>query len=262
MIDKTTKLFSSELNKHLYPILADDYFNTTRIGTYDLATMRTIVRENIKPVSDNNDLNILDWGCGNSLWAFGLFPRAFITGVDLSEDNLKYSKINAKENASKFRGLLFDRDIPLLKNNTFDHAMSYALIELLNEEMFNLIFSKIYDSLKPGGKLFITHHNYRLFSAVYLPWLLRGGYPALKKRMGMDIQKKSTREVISDFQNIGYICIDSGAFNPYPTKIWPLVSSKKGYLAKNSLIKDWYYTHYIVLQKPETNNNMNKGSDK
>ena len=261
MTDKTTKLFSSELNKHLYPILADDYFNRTKVSTYNLSTMRLIVRENIKPISDNNDLNILDWGCGNSLWAFGLFPRAFITGVDLSEDNLKYSKINAKENASKFRGLLFDRDIPLLKNNKFDHAMSYALIELLNEEMFNLIFSKIYDSLKPGGKLFITHHNYRLFSAVYLPWLLRGGYPALKKRMGMDIQKKSTREVISDFQNIGYICIDSGAFNPYPTKIWPLVSSKKGYLVRNSLIKDWYYTHYIVLQKPETNN-MNKGSDK
>ena len=36
MTDKTTKLFSSELNKHLYPILADDYFNTTRIGEVSL----------------------------------------------------------------------------------------------------------------------------------------------------------------------------------------------------------------------------------
>ena len=259
MTDKTTKLFSSELNKHLYPILADDYFNTTRIGAYDLATMRTIVRENIKPIKDNNDLNILDWGCGNSLWAFGLFPRAFITGVDLSEDNLKYSKINAKENASKFRGLLFDRDISKLSENAFDHAISIALIEFLNEEMFNFIFSKIYNSLRPGAKLFVTHHNYRLFSAVYIPWILRGGYPALKKRLGMDIQKKNTKDVISDFQNIGYIYIDSGGFNPYPCKIWPLVFSNIGYRVRNSLIKDWYSAQYIVLQKPEVDNNTIKG---
>jgi ubiquinone/menaquinone biosynthesis C-methylase UbiE len=259
MLVKTTKLFSSELNKHLYPILADDYFNTTRVGAYDLATMRTIVRENIKPISDNNDLNILDWGCGNSLWAFGLFPRAFITGVDLSEDNLKYSKINAKENASKFRGLLFDRDISKLSENAFDHAISIALIEFLNEEMFNFIFSKIYNSLRPGAKLFVTHHNYRLFSAVYIPWILRGGYPALKKRLGMDIQKKNTKDVISDFQNIGYIYIDSGGFNPYPCKIWPLVFSNIGYRVRNSLIKDWYSAQYIVLQKPEVDNNTIKG---
>jgi len=262
MLIKTTKLFSAEKQKNLYPISTDNYFNRTRVGTYDLATMRLIVRENTKPIEDSKALNILDWGCGNSLWAFALFPRAFITGVDLSEDNLNYSAINAKKNASKFQGLLFDRDIPQLKKNTFDHSISISLIEFLNEEMFNIIFSKIYDSLKPGAKLFVTHHNYRPFSAVYLPWVLRGGYPALKKRMGMDIQKKNTKDVISDLQNIGYIYIDSGGFNPYPTKIWPLVFSNKGYLVRNSLIKDWYYTHYIVLQKPETNNNINKGNDK
>jgi len=188
-----------------------------------------------------------------------LFPRAFITGVDLSEDNLKYSKINAKENASKFRGLLFDRDISKLSENAFDHAISIALIEFLNEEMFNFIFSKIYNSLRPGAKLFVTHHNYRLFSAVYIPWILRGGYPALKKRLGMDIQKKNTKDVISDFQNIGYIYIDSGGFNPYPCKIWPLVFSNIGYRVRNSLIKDWYSAQYIVLQKPEVDNNTIKG---
>ncbi len=262
MLTKTTKLFSAELNKHLYPISTDDYFNRTTVGAYNLSTMRSIVRENTKPIGDSKTLNILDWGCGNSLWAFALFPRAFITGVDLSEDNLNYSAINAKKNASKFQGLLFDRDIPQLKKNTFDHSISISLIEFLNEEMFNIIFSKIYDSLKPGAKLFVTHHNYRPFSAVYLPWVLRGGYPALKKRMGMDIQKKNTKDVISDFQNIGYIYIDSGGFNPYPTKIWPLVFSNKGYLVRNRLIKDWFYSQFIVLQKPETNNNINKGSDK
>ena len=129
MLIKTSKLFSAELNKNLYPISADDYFNRTKVSTYNLSTMRLIVRENIKPISDNNDLNILDWGCGNSLWAFALFPKAFVTGVDILKNNLIYSKINAKKNASKFRGLLFDRDISKLRENTFDHAISISLIE-------------------------------------------------------------------------------------------------------------------------------------
>ena len=97
MLIKTTKLFSAEKQKNLYPISTDNYFNRTRVGAYNLSTMRSIVRENTKPIRDNKALNILDWGCGNSLWAFALFPRAFITGVDLSEDNLNYSAINAKK---------------------------------------------------------------------------------------------------------------------------------------------------------------------
>ena len=262
MLSKTAKLFSAELNKNLYPISTNDYFNRTKVSAYNLSTMRSIVKKNSKHTGDKKVLNILDWGCGNSLWAFALFPGASVTGVDISEDNLNYSKINAKKNASKFRGFLYNRDITQLKKNTFDCSISISLIEFLNEEMFNIIFSKIYDSLKPGANLFVTHHNYRLFSAVYLPWILRGGYPALKKRMGMDIQKKNTKNIISDFQDIGSIYIDSGGFNPYPTKVWPLVFSNKGYLVRNRLIKDWFYSQFIVLQKPETNNNVNKGNDK
>ena len=137
-----------------------------------------------------------------------------------------------------------------MKKASFDHSMAFGLIELINEEMFNLIFSKIFTLLKPGGKLFVTHYNYRPISAVYLPWMIRGGYDVYKKYMGMDIQKKRTKEVINDFKNIGYISIDSGGFCPYPMKIWPFVFSDKGYVTRNRLIKEWYYSQFIVLQKP------------
>jgi len=246
-----TKLFSAEKQKNLYPISARNYFNKTRVTRLNLSSMKSIVNANVKSLVDD-DLNILDWGCGNSLWAFALFPKSFITGVDKSKDNLSYSKINAKKNNSefKFKGLLFDRDIRKMKEASFDHSMAFGLIELINEEMFNLIFSKIFTLLKPGGKLFVTHYNYRPISAVYLPWLIRGGYDVYKKYMGMDIQKKRTKQVISDFINIGYICIDSGGVCPYPMKIWPLVFSDKGYVTRNNLIKEWYYSQFIVLQKP------------
>lgn len=262
MQSKTTKLFSSELNKNLYPISADEYFNKTKIGAYSLSAMRSIVKDNKMYTNEKKTLNILDWGCGNSLWAFALFPRANITGVDLSSRELKYSAINAKQNNSKFKGILFDRDIPKLKNNLYDHSIAIALIELMDEEVFYSVFQKIFDSLKPGAKLFVTHHNYRLFSAVYLPWILRGGYSALKKRMRMDIQKKSTENVISDFSKIGYLHKDSGAFNPYPTKLWPYIFSRKGFLIRTSLIKNWYYSQFIVLQKPYSCSISNKGKNK
>jgi hypothetical protein len=138
--------------------------------------MKSIVDDNVRTIKGKNELNILNWGCGNSLWAFALFPGAFITGVDSLKDNLNFSKINAKKNDAeyKFKGLLYDRDI----------------------------------------------------------------------------QKKRTKEVINDFKNIGYICIDSGGFCPYPMKVWPLVFSDKGYMTRNTLIKEWYYSQFIVLQKP------------
>jgi 2-polyprenyl-3-methyl-5-hydroxy-6-metoxy-1,4-benzoquinol methylase len=91
-----TKLFSAEKQKNLYPISARNYFKRTRVSKFNLSTMKAIVDDNVKPLVDD-DLNILDWGCGNSLWAFALFPGAFITGVDSSKDNLSYSKINAKK---------------------------------------------------------------------------------------------------------------------------------------------------------------------
>lgn len=246
----TTNLFSAAKDEHLYPIFATDYFNRTKVTAYNLSSMSSVIRDNFKQNNNNSDLNILDWGCGNSLWAYALFPEASITGVDIAEKNLNYSKMNAKINASKFRPILFDRDLYKLKENTYDCCISIALIEFLNQEMFNFIFSKIYSLLKPGAKLFVTHHNYRPFSATYLPWIHRGGYAALIKRMGQEIQIKSTIKIIEDFKSIGYDCMDSGGFNPYPTKFFPFVFTSKGYLTRNSLIQSWYYSQFIVLQKP------------
>jgi len=194
-------------------------------------------------------LNILDWGCGNSLWSFGLFPGSNITGIDTSKKCLYYSKENAIINSSEFKGLLYSKDFLKVKSNYYDYAIAIALIELVDNKNFTKIFTKIYESLKPDALLFLTHHTYRPFSAVYLPWLIRGGYSALRKQMKMDVQRKSTKEIIRELKEIGFCYIDSGAFNPYPSKLWKYVSSDFGYLVKNKFIKSWYYTQYIVLKK-------------
>lgn len=253
MQNNSIKNFSAEKLNHLYPISVSDYFNRTKTGALNLSTMKSIVDSHVETSKLIDGLHVIDWGCGNSLWALALFPNSKITGVDISEDNLRYSKMNAIENGVeyKFQGLLYDRDISLLNDaNSFDYGMSFGLVELLDLKQFNIIYSKLFELLKPGARLFITHHNYRLLSAVYIPWIFRGGYDAYTKVIGTNISRKTTNEVILDFQKLGYILLDSGGYCPYPSKLWPFVISDKGYMTKNLFIKNWYYSQFIVLSKP------------
>lgn len=253
MDDYQIKNMSAEKLKNLYPIRAYDFFNRTKSSSYNFEAMKLVIDSNLKSTSKNtNNLNILDWGCGNALWPFGLFKGASITGVEISKKNLSYAKLNSKINGfeHKFKGLLVDQAVKKLKNDSFDHAISFALVELLDVDAFKFTFSKIYKLLKPGGKLFITHHNYRSISVAYLPWVIRGGFKTFTKRTGLNISKKSTREVTSDFINLGYSVSEFGGYGPYPSKLWHLVFSNKGWLLRNNYLCECYYSRYIVLQKP------------
>lgn len=251
-IDLFDKNYSAENLKNLYPINAKDFFNRTKISAFNFIAMKDIINLHLQPLSIKKRLSILDWGCGNSLWSFGLFKDAFITGVDISQQSLFHSRLNSEKNGfkHKFKGLLVKSAIKKLKKNHFDHVISFGLFELLDDKELERTFSKIYNLLKPGGKLFITHYCYRAISATYIPWLIRGGYSIYKKKMGQDIQKKTHSDVISFFKKIGFLCIDSGGFNPYPLKLAPLVFSNKGWVTRNSFLRDWYATRFIVFQKP------------
>lgn len=143
---------------------------------------------------------ILDWGCGNLLWSLGLFPGGVITGVEISEDNLQYARLNSELNNpnQKFAEILYHKNIKISEKQ-FDYSLCFGLIELIDEEDFLIIFSTIYNSLKPGGKLIVTCHNWRQFSAVYLPWIFRGGYAGYTKRLGVNIQKKNCLSLLLTF---------------------------------------------------------------
>ena len=169
MLSKTAKLFSAELNKNLYPISTNDYFNRTKVSAYNLFTMRSIVKKNSKHTGDKKVLNILDWGCGNSLWAFALFPGASVTGVDISEDNLNYSKINAKKNASKFRGFLYNRDITQLKKNTFDCSISISGQLAMFLHFCFIFLHFLSDFLKMSRNTMETN----VFAQQVITWILR-----------------------------------------------------------------------------------------
>jgi SAM-dependent methyltransferase len=253
MLQKAINQMSSETLRHLYPISVSDWFSRTAVSRLNFQAVQSII--NAHPPAGGGmigrSVSILDWGCGNLLWALGLFPDAIISGVEISEHNLEYARLNSELNNPdhKFTEILFSKNIEL-PENSFEYSLCFGLIELIDDENFDFIFSKIYNSLKPGGRLVVTFHNWRLFSAVYLPWIFRGGYAGYVKKLGLKIQKKSLSMVASDFSRMGYDVIDAGGFNPYPSKIWKLVFSSKFYMTRSRILSGWYYTQFLVLSKP------------
>jgi len=244
---------SAEQQSQLYPILSSDWFSQTHISQLNFDTLNSIKNKYYKIESnENSSLKILDWGCGNLLWALGLFPEATeIVGIELSEKNLSYAISNKRLNNpnAKFNGLLYQDYVQNMYENYFDYAICFGLIEMIDLEEFEHIFSQIYRSLKPGGSLFITSHNFRQLSAVYLPYIFRGGYKGLCKQCGFSVSTQSLIEQSEMLGNLSFKLIERGAFNPYPSKFWKYIRSKKRYITNNIILAHWYYTQYIVVKK-------------
>lgn len=115
---------SAETLKHLYPISADDWFSKSKPSQLNFRVVKSLVDSHLTSPEIDCRTTVLDWGCGNLLWALGLFPGASITGVELSKENLHYAHLNAEvaNPKSKFTGIEYDENISLSKNS-FDYSI-------------------------------------------------------------------------------------------------------------------------------------------
>jgi len=115
-----------------------------------------------KEINFNKSLKILDVGCGTGRHAIELSKRGYcVTGIDLSESQLKRAKEKAKEN-----NLIIDfrchdaRNLPF--NSEFDVAImlcegGFSLME--TDDMNFEILKNVTKSLKPNAKLIFTTSN-------------------------------------------------------------------------------------------------------
>jgi SAM-dependent methyltransferase len=237
---------SAERHAARYPVQIQEWFEQDRLHSFNYRALSRIVGK------DACANKVLDWGCGNGLWALGLFPNAEITGVEIDRETLSYAEINARGNGKIFYGLLLD-EVSKLKSDHYDVALAMGLIELINDEEFLRVFDLIFRALKPGGKLICTLHNWRAFNALYLPWIMLGGYEAYCSLLGTRIQKKSLKSVENDFKCMGYQVLSSGGYNPYPSVLWPYMVDFKKYLVSNKFVAHWCCSQYITVMKPLTN---------
>jgi hypothetical protein len=233
--------YGAEQHGSLYPISAETWFAKDPIHRTNLATVREL--------AGGPYAKVLDWGCGNLLWSLALFPGAEITGVEASDECLRYCTLNAEHAEVKFTPVrLAEVSLPA---NYFDAGLTMSLTEFLSPEQFELVYSSMYKALVPGAPLIVTLHNWRALSALYVPWLFRGGYESCCRVLGARISRRKLRDVLSDFRRIGFEVRRSGAYNPYPAKLWRYLRPSAFYKTENMLLAHWYCTQFAVLQKPK-----------
>jgi len=97
---------------------------------------------------------VLDLGCGPGLYASRLCKRGMdVTGVDISRRSIEYALKQAGEHGQDItyvNGSFFD----IGYSNEFDVAMQiYGEIGTFSDEKRDLLLSKIYEVLVPGGLL-------------------------------------------------------------------------------------------------------------
>ena len=115
-----------------------------------------------KELKFNKSLKILDVGCGTGRHAIELTKRGYnVTGIDLSESQLKRAREKAKENNLAIDFQLQDaRKLPF--NKEFDAAImicegGFSLME--TDEMNFEILKNVTKALKPGAKFIFTTTN-------------------------------------------------------------------------------------------------------
>jgi len=156
--------------KQWYEELFQDYADKYDTESYTSGTLGEV--DFIEKESGyNKDFRILDIGCGTGRHSIELARRGYnVTGIDLSESQLKKAKTNAEKENLKIDFMIKDaRDFNF--NESFDRAImicegAFPLME--TDEMNYSILKNAFSSLKPGGRLIFTTLNglFPLFHSV------------------------------------------------------------------------------------------------
>jgi len=143
----------SKTTKGWFGEWSNEYDNTLGNISHHQGLLDLVVT--LSDVKDNS--KILDIGCGTGLLSLKFLQSAdcFIVGIDVSKEMLsifknKIDKLNLKK---KITCKSMDAASLKFNNNTFDIVASTVTLHHLKEKQRPL--RKIYNILKPGGKLII-----------------------------------------------------------------------------------------------------------
>ncbi len=111
-------------------------------------------KETAKLIPARENIYILDLGCGTGLEIDEIFKinkNVFITGIDLSANMLDILQSKLKEHSGRIeliKGSYFNVDFGMSK---FDVAVSVQTMHHFSKEQKVMLYSKIRESLLPGG---------------------------------------------------------------------------------------------------------------
>lgn len=160
--------------------LANDYTNleTGQTTALDSPLCMEVISKAASSYNPNAK-SIMDIGCGGGNYIVKLtniLSNVDVTLVDLSENMLKTAAARVKEiisgQVSTLQGDFREVDFGIDKFDIVTAATT--LHHLRTDEEWELVFSKIYKALKPGGSFWITdvilHENYEIDTFMHQGW--------------------------------------------------------------------------------------------
>ncbi|HCU2749295.1 TPA: class I SAM-dependent methyltransferase [Clostridioides difficile] len=162
---------------------------------------------------------LLDLGCGPGLYAEKFAQKGYkVTGIDFSKRSINYAQNRNKETNLNIN-YLFQSYLNMNYNEEFDLAtLIYCDYGALSTENRRLLMEKIYDSLKPGGKLILdvfTINKYNNFEEIKY-WEINedGGFWSNEKYMCLQDNCKyndyntleQTLVITEKDENVFYVC--------------------------------------------------------
>ncbi len=138
---------------------------------------------------------ILDLGCSVGMSTFALqavYPKAEITGLDLSPYFLAVAKYSSLERQSSINWLHSTAEATPLAASSFDLVSSFLLFHELPQSATQQIFQEVQRLLKPGGYLTIMDMNPKseIYTKMppYVLTLLKSTEPYLDDYFSLDIE--------------------------------------------------------------------------
>jgi SAM-dependent methyltransferase len=138
---------------------------------------------------------ILDLGCSVGMSTFALqevYPKAAITGLDLSPYFLAVAKYSSKERNTNINWVHATAEATTLLANSFDLVTSFLMFHELPQAATQQIFQEAQRVLQPGGYLTIMDMNPKseIYAKMppYILTLLKSTEPYLDDYFSLDIE--------------------------------------------------------------------------
>lgn len=124
----------------------------------------------IQQMLGENNIDILDLGCGPGLYAERLAIKGHkVTGIDFSENSIKHAKESAAENNLNIEYIQMDYRELKIKEKYDLAVLIYLDFCVLNPDDAKNVLKNIYRSLKPEGMLFLDVINERNIDSKIMP---------------------------------------------------------------------------------------------
>jgi cyclopropane-fatty-acyl-phospholipid synthase len=115
------------------------------------------------------------WG-GLALYLARHYPTLRVTGLTLSQEQLKHSRTRARQMGLSER-VSFKLEDYRQHTGSYDRIVSVGMFEHVGRPHFGVYFDRVRDLLKPNGAALIHTIAYRTASGPINPWLRRNIFP-------------------------------------------------------------------------------------